>query len=174
MHFEIRPALSSDAKQFIDLVETLEAETDFLLHESGERTYDLSEQETILARRLDGQRSETLLAIDRRSGSLAGFLMLQGYPPKKLAHRAKIVMAVRNEMHRQGAGTSLLACAENLVSINGLRKLELTVRTDNFPAISLYLKTGFQIIGLHREALFSSERFHDEYLMEKFVRDKAS
>lgn len=174
MHFKIRPSLSSDAEQFIDLVESLEAETDFLLHESGERTYKLSEQETILNRRFDGQFSETLLAIDPQSGSLAGFLMLQGYPSRKLAHRAKIVMAVRNEMYRQGAGTNLLACAVDLASRNGLRKIELTVRTDNFPAISLYLKTGFQMIGLCREAVFSAGRFHDEYLMEKFVQAEIS
>jgi len=42
-----------------------------------------------------------------------------------------------------------------------LNRIYLTVLNENKPAINLYLKTGFNIDGTHRQAIFKNGTFHD-------------
>ncbi len=53
-----------------------------------------------------------------------------------------------------------------LTSLN-LRKLILEVRSDNSPALALYLKLGFVTVGTLREHYYDGKKCHDVVLMER-------
>jgi len=46
---------------------------------------------------------------------------------------------------------------------------ELTVMTGNLRALGLYLRTGFQVEGLRRQALVRGTAVTDEYCMGKLL-----
>lgn len=69
----------------------------------------------------------------------------------------------------RGIGTSLLTTAATEGRRRGLRRLELTVMADNLRALSLYLRGGFQVEGLRRQALVRDGTVIDEYYMGKVL-----
>ena len=75
---------------------------------------------------------------------------LHRYPGRR-SHAAALGMAVRDDCQGKGVGTALLRelidAADNWL---GLKRIELTVYTDNERAIRLYQRFGFQIEGTHR------------------------
>ena len=83
-------------------------------------------------------------------------------------HVGELGMAVHDEWHGRGIGLALLKAAIDLADrwIN-LTRLELTVYTDNVPAIKLYEKLGFEIEGTLRQYAFRDGAFADAYSMAR-------
>jgi len=53
----------------------------------------------------------------------------------------------------------------------GLRKVSLSVATENRKAIHVYEKCGFRIEALLKEEGFEDGRYYDDYLMSIFLQD---
>lgn len=83
-------------------------------------------------------------------------------------HAAGIGMSVRDDWHRHGVGTALLAAAVDLAD-NWLNytRLELTVYTDNAVALALYRKFGFEVEGTLKSYAYRGGRFIDAYTMAR-------
>lgn len=83
-------------------------------------------------------------------GRVIGHAGLMIAPPRR-AHSAGLGISVHDAYQRRGVGSALLAalvdCADRSL---GLRRLELTVFTDNTPAIALYRRFGFVEEGRSR------------------------
>jgi putative acetyltransferase len=81
-------------------------------------------------------------------------------------HVASIGMGVHDDFVGRGIGKTLLAAmieaADNWLDI---KRLELTVYTDNDAAIGLYLKFGFEQEGLLRAFGFRAGQYVDAYAM---------
>ena len=72
-----------------------------------------------------------------------GALWREGTPG--LAHGARLGMAVHQDWQGRGVGSALLrALLEVADHWPGLHRVELTVFTDNIPALALYRKYGFE------------------------------
>ncbi|WP_152224857.1 GNAT family N-acetyltransferase [Pseudomonas sp. SCB32] len=99
---------------------------------------------------LDSERQVTLVAL--HEGEVVGSANLEQYPRARRSHCGAIGMGVAVTWQGRGLGTRLLAelleVADNWM---GLRRIELTVYTDNQPAIALYRKFGFEVEGQLRE-----------------------
>ena len=83
-------------------------------------------------------------------------------------HVGDLGIVVREGWHGQGVGTALMTAALDLA--DGwlqLRRVELTVYTDNAPAIRLYEKFGFVLEGTHKEYAFRDGAFCDAYTMAR-------
>ena len=83
-------------------------------------------------------------------------------------HAGDLGIVVREGWHGQGVGTALMTAALELA--DGwlqLRRVELTVFTDNAPAIRLYKKFGFVLEGTHKEYAFRDGVFVDAYTMAR-------
>lgn len=67
----------------------------------------------------------------------------------------------------QGYGYTLLQDIKESVRRSGRSRIELTVDLDNYAALHLYKKAGFQVEGTIRNSykLAATGRFYDEYLM---------
>lgn len=70
------------------------------------------------------------------------------------------------EKQRNGIGTLLLHKLERIARNKGLRKLSLLCRTDNKPALNLYIKEDYQIEGLLKNHF---ENGIDIYILSKFI-----
>lgn len=94
----------------------------------------------------------------------AGFTQLAG----RRSHVASLGMGVHDAFQRRGIGRALLgelvAIADNWMNI---KRLELTVYTDNTGAIALYESFGFEREGLHRAFAFRDGSFVDAYAMAR-------
>jgi L-phenylalanine/L-methionine N-acetyltransferase len=83
-------------------------------------------------------------------------------------HVGQLGMAVHDQWQGQGIGTALMNAAIDLADrwLN-LNRLELTVYTDNEPAIRLYKRFAFEIEGRLRKYSFRDGVFVDAYAMAR-------
>ncbi len=75
-----------------------------------------------------------------------------------------MTLAVREDLRRRGLGTMLLARLIWEGVSFGARCMTLEVRRSNLPAISLYQKFGFRVVGLRKG--YYSESGEDALVME--------
>lgn len=83
-------------------------------------------------------------------------------------HSAGVGVSVHDDFHRRGIGSALMAAlldvADNWLD---LKRLELTVFTDNAPAIGLYRKFGFETEGTRRADTFRDGKYVDTLQMAR-------
>jgi putative acetyltransferase len=98
-------------------------------------------------------------------GSLG--LWIDSHSPRR-RHVGGIGMAVHDKWQGQGVGTALMEAAIELADkwLNLIR-LELTVYTDNEPAIKLYQKFGFKIEGTLERYAFQEGNYVNAYSMAR-------
>ena len=113
-----------------------------------------------------GERDYGLVACVE--GQIVGMLSLQVSPRLRRAHVGDLGMAVHDKWAGKGVGTALIKAAIDLADkwLN-LTRLELTVYTDNEPALHLYKKLGFEIEGTHRKYAFRDGAYVDAYTMAR-------
>lgn len=105
---------------------------------------------------------------------VVGSLTLRTFPSRpRRRHVGSIGMGVRDDWHGQGVGTALMEAAVDLADnwLN-LTRLELTVFTDNAPAVHLYKKHGFEIEGRLVHYAFRDGQYADCFAMAR-LRDAA-
>lgn len=84
------------------------------------------------------------------------------------AHAAEFWIGVHEDHAGKGVGSRLLEAmidtADNWLNI---KRIEMTVFTDNARALALYKKFGFEIEGTHKAATFRDGAFVDAYCMAR-------
>ena len=85
-------------------------------------------------------------------------------------HVGEIGMAVHDDWHGRGVGTALMRAAVDLADrwLN-LGRLELTVYTDNVPAMRLYERFGFKVEGTLRRYSFRDGAYADAHIMARLT-----
>jgi L-phenylalanine/L-methionine N-acetyltransferase len=105
--------------------------------------------------------------VDDQIVGVAGLHRLTG----RQAHVGQIGMGVHDDWTGKGIGTRLLAAlidpADRWL---GLRRLQLTVFSDNEPAIRLYRRFGFEVEGTHREFALRDGALVDALVMARLGR----
>lgn len=76
-------------------------------------------------------------------------------------------VAIDPDQFGKGHGTVMVSAAVQLARLHGFTRMELTVATENAPAISLYERVGFHLEGiLHQYSYLAAEgRYIDEHVM---------
>ena len=105
-------------------------------------------------------------------GSLALFIVEHSL---RRRHAAFIGMGVHDQWQNKGVGTKLLEAAIELADdwLNVIR-LELTVFTDNEPAVKLYQKFGFKIEGTLEKFAYRAGQYVDAYSMARIKQSTSS
>ena len=167
MPITIRTIEPGDAEALTELLTVVDAETQFLLYEPGERTTSADEWRTRFAEiRADGL-GEIFIAEDE--GHMVGFLSALGESRQRLRHAIRLFIAIRQSHTGQRIGTQLFAAMEAWARGRGVHRVELHVASNNRQAIELYHKCGYHVEGFHRHAIRLGEAWIDDYTMAKLL-----
>jgi RimJ/RimL family protein N-acetyltransferase len=168
---DIREVHEGDAEAFLDLLTRIDAETDFMLLEAGERVTTVEEQRERIKGILSKENQTILAAL--HAGQFVGYLVAIGGEVRRIRHRAYVVIGVLQDFTGRRIGTRLFTALEIWARRHGVERLELTVRTDNERGTGLYSKMGFEIEGLKRRSLKVKGRYVNEYYMAKILEHDA-
>jgi putative acetyltransferase len=103
-------------------------------------------------------------------GQVIGDIGINPAPNPRRRHVASIGMGVHDDFVGRGIGSALIKAALDVAdNWLGLRRVELTVFTDNDSAIRLYEKHGFATEGLFKEFAFRDGRYVDAYSMARLT-----
>jgi len=141
----IRPAEVKDAEELIKLIGKVERQTDFLLREPDEFTLTIEQEEKLIWSQLDSEVDVMLIA--KTDGKIVGICSLNGNARKRIRHCAKFAIAVDIEYSGMGIGKKMMEACINWARENRISRITLEVDTNNYGAISLYMKLGFEIEG---------------------------
>ena len=126
--------------------------------------FSVEEEAKILTDVKESNQKFMISAFDENR--IVGNLGIFGFGGEFLKHNARLVMGISPDYHNLGLGTALMSYALKSARTLGFKRIELTVRTFNTPAISLYEKAGFRRIGILKETAFIDGEFLDEYMYE--------
>ena len=84
-----------------------------------------------------------------------------------LRHSGTLGMGIAASHRGQGIGTRLVTATLAAAAVDGLSRVDLTVRTDNTPAIALYRRFGFETEGTCRRYLRVDDAWFDVMLMAR-------
>jgi RimJ/RimL family protein N-acetyltransferase len=163
----IRTICESDAKQFLNLCNKLDAETQFMMLEPGERTTTPEEQRTQIEQLLQHKNQTVFVA--EAGEQLVGYLAAIGGEFKRNRQSVYIVIGILQVFTGQGIGTKLFQTLDEWAHQQHIHRLELTVMSHNQAGVALYKKQGFEIEGTKRHSLLVNGQFVDEYYMAKLL-----
>lgn len=162
---EIRLIKPSDAKKFVDFYEKLAKETDYLMF-TPEETAKKAAQEEDFIKKYDDYK-QVFIAVE--DDEIIGYLGISRSHLSKLKHTAKFTVGVLDDYKRQGVATKLIAFAENWAKEKDIKRLEMTVITEDEPAIALFEKTGFEEEGTRKNSVNVNDQYYDEIFMAKAI-----
>lgn len=167
LEITIRVADSSDAKGILTLCKKIGKETPFLTF--GPAGIHLSvEQEASLINKYTHSKS-SLLVIAETDEKIVGMANLTEFSQEKQNHVAEMGVCVLKEYHGVGIATQMLEMLIEFVEHTELKVITLEVARENIPAIHLYRKFGFVIVGTLSKRLRVEDDYLDSYLMEKVL-----
>ena len=132
------------------LLEQMDGESRFLMWEPGERQVSADDIRRSLTDSGGGDRLRLVALV---GDELVGFLVAHRGHVRRVRHRADFTMAVLQDHQSRGIGTELLAALDSWATAAGISRLELTVMSDNEPALALYERAGYSLEGRKRNAI---------------------
>jgi RimJ/RimL family protein N-acetyltransferase len=81
------------------------------------------------------------------------------------SHCGTLGVGLLPDFRGKGIGRNLMGQTIDAAFAFGLTRIELTVREENVNAIALYKSLGFEIEGLHRNAVFIEGQYENLYSM---------
>ena len=164
----VREVEVSDGAKLSRLIQHVEASSDYMLLEPGEREIDNARQKNRI-KYLKERPNSTILVAENESKELVGYAFAIGGDAKRNKHSAYIVIGISVDYRGKGVGTKIFNALDQWAIHNTIRRLELTVVTKNAAGVSLYEKIGFEIEGIKRDSLCIGNEFVDEYYMSKLI-----
>jgi len=165
----LRRATKEDAAKFLSLWEALDSETEFMLYEPGERKATLEQQASQLAISKKSKNAAIYVIEDTVQSELVGFTAGRRNTNLRDRYTLNVVIGLRQIYTGKKLGAKLLSELEVWAKSIDIKRLELTVMTENEFAISLYKLVGYEIEGTKRMSVHLSSGFKDEYVMSKLL-----
>ena len=163
----IREVKNEDAETLNNLIKEVEAESNYMLMEAGERKTTPDQQGKQIIQ-IHQQKNSTIFVAEN-DGDLVGYLFAIGGNTKRTQHSTYIVIGILERYRGKGIGTALFQQLEEWAKKSRISRLELTVVTKNEAGVALYRKSGFEIDGTKRNSLMIDGTFYDEYYMSKLL-----
>jgi ribosomal protein S18 acetylase RimI-like enzyme len=161
--WHIVPFSLRHAHLFSRLRISIDKESEHLLAKKDERKENAVH--VILKLLVSQRRMVTFLAFDGAFD--IGYVSLVFPKFAKLRGNAYLTIAVREKYRGKGVGSMLMEKAESYAKEKGVRRMELEVFGKNEKAIELYKKRNYEIEGVKKGAVETSDGFDDIVIMAK-------
>ncbi|WP_312811554.1 GNAT family N-acetyltransferase [Sedimentibacter sp.] len=166
MSIIIRERVIDDVNEFYEFLKKLEREAKFIFFECGERKVN----KKIIAQNIEKAiKNGDICYVVTDNNKIIGYVIAVKGHSSSNNHIATIVSGLLNEYSNQGIGYSLYQNVIKWANECNIKKLELSVITDNKVAIYLYRKFGFEIEGTRKMAALIDGKYYDEYYMAKIL-----
>lgn len=163
--FVIRSIETEDARPYINLLEEIYAETDFLPYEANTRHLTVQGIRKMMGEWRKTKNSTVLLCIF--NGEFAGFLTVTGNEASRRRHVASIELGVKKEFQDQEIADSLIQAAESWVKDRMISRIELPVFSTNTVAREFFAKHNFIEEGVRQQSIMLNDELIDEVYMSK-------
>ncbi len=163
----IRKAQVTDAKVILDFLNQAGGESDNLMFGADGFAHLSEEKEAMYIAGINMSKSALLLGFI--GGELAAVASLEGKTRERAAHRASLVITVRQKFWHRGIGTEMMKKLIDHANEKGISVIETHVRADNASALSLYEKLGFEHIGTYRRFFHIDGRDYDAELLNLYL-----
>ncbi|WP_105125191.1 GNAT family N-acetyltransferase [Streptococcus suis] len=163
---EAEPA---DAVAFIDFMNQVASETDYLVMDESGFRFSPEEMERIFEAGIENPGELCLLA--KVGSEVIGAISVKSSKQFRISHIGNIFIAIKKDYWGHGLGTILLdEVIEWAQEMDLLKRLELTVQVRNQAAVHLYQKMGFVIEGTQvRGARTDEGEWLDLYYMGRLI-----
>jgi len=161
MNYIIREAKVEDATNLLRLLMSLDTETPFSVYEEGERSENPFQIATSIATGV--QR----VWLAESVGQLVGYVGVMKENGSRARHRGLLSLGILKAEWNKGLGSQLLQYVDRWARDHDIRRIELSVWTQNEQAIELYKKSGYQIEGTRQQSILIDNNFENEHLMAK-------
>lgn len=163
---KIRERNPEDTKNFCEFLKRLDSEAEYMLFEKGER--DISHD--VIKRNIENIiKNGDVCFIALNKNEISGFVIAVREKHIRTRHVASVVIGILEEYCGMGIGYEMFQNIFKWAGNNGVRRLELTVITENIRAVNLYKKLGFKVEGLREISTFQDGKYFDEYYMAKLI-----
>lgn len=160
----IRRATKSDAESLIKYLNIIGGESDFLTFTAGEIGITIEQEKEFIENTL--KKDNALFIVAEINGKIVGNLNFSGGPRPRISHVGEFGVSVLKEYWGNGIGEELIKYLIEWSKKSGIiKKINLRVRTDNTPGISLYKKLGFLEEGILKRDFLINNEFYDSLLM---------
>ena len=161
---EIRPGRMSDARELIEYLEKISAESDNLTFGPGEFGISVEQEESFLDN--ISRKDNAIYLVSFIGEKIVGGLNFSGGSRPRIAHTGEFGVSVLKDYWGNGIGTELIKCLIDWCKKSGaIRKVNLRVRTDNLNAIHVYKKLGFVEEGVITREFLINNKFYDTLSM---------
>lgn len=164
MKMTIREAYPLDAEDILDYLNLVGGESDNLAFGKNKFNLDLKEEIQFLKNRYDDPKSILLLCfINNELVSISGLYTSSN---ERFNHNSKLSLSVKKDFWDLGIGTIAVKELIEFAKLNGIKNINLGVKSDNLIAMHLYRNLGFKFIGSHKDFFFIDNIYYDEILMD--------
>lgn len=169
----LRSARLDEAQMLIDYLKTVTGETRFLMCETDEIEYTLTEEEQFINEH--NEAKDALLILAFVDGKFAGNCSFKRKPgSRRISHRAEIGIALFHKYTGFGLGRLMLERILTEIKNLQFQQVELTVAGSNNKARHLYESLGFKECGRIPDANKYDDGTYDENILMvlQFINDK--
>lgn len=156
----LREVEKNDAKMLIDFYNTVGGETDYLSFGKDEFMVTVDFEEKYIENIKNEANSTLILAI--ADEKIIGAASINSVQKRRLKHVGTLGIVIRTEFSNMGLGSILINYLVNWSKSNGItKKITLITRSDNYLAIGLYKKIGFEIEGILKKDNYENGVYYD-------------
>ena len=165
----IRPAVPTDAAEIIDFLNMAAGESDNITFGPGDFGKNIEQEKSFLKSLQDSKNSIMVVGIVNGQGIISVSDISGGNRPRT-EHCTSFGITVAKKLWRQGVGTAVLTYLIDWArNTQIIRKINLSVRTDNSGAIVLYKSFGFEQQGVMTREMLIDGIFIDTIEMGKNI-----
>lgn len=163
----LRKPTEEDADDVINYLNIVGGESDNLLFGKNEITFT-KEQEVSFIENINSNPN-ALMVLGVVDNEIVSVAQINSSPRKRIAHNSEIAISVKKDYWSMGIGSAVIEELLKFAKEHEAKNVSLGVKADNYKAIKLYEKFGFERVGLHKNYFNINGTYADEVLMDLYI-----
>jgi RimJ/RimL family protein N-acetyltransferase len=167
MNYRIEKPSPEDAEQMLEYLKQVGSESDNLSFGPEGLPFSASEERDFIEASQNSKTQVWFVAKD--NGRIIGDCSIDALP-RRFSHRGELGISVIRDYWNKGIGSALMKKAlETAKNSLHLEIITLEVKSDNYPAIHVYEKFGFEKFGTYRKFFKKGTDYFDADYMNLYL-----